>query len=404
MYSKRLLLAIILSFGSPALGFDTYPKRTWTDATGKFKVEASCVKVHGKYVKLQTETGKEIDVLVDRLCDKDKVFLEICQTIEDDKDEFRILDYHFQRMAIDPQEVKEVLSKQVRRDSKSPYLAFGLGLCAIAIDGNYEEAEKHFSVAAGRILTLRRAMPGAYPETLIAALNNRAVCQLKQLEADTAVKTLLESKDSDGKTPFLTFHNASLLLEVGLAGGKSKIKLSEGSKRKLADMLAAEPPIPPIANVPNRYLFSFAINGPMDYEMAVRHVDGNSSKEPKSADATTRSSNQADSDGEIRPNQVAQNRSVPPAASRLSGDLIASRLFADLNCMDCSGKGVVRCPAGCNRGVTKAKTLKQVGYNPQTGPVMLETLVDTECKNCSGKGGFDCPSCVNGILPIASTR
>lgn len=51
---------------------DGQPMRTWTDATGTFKVEAAFLKSDGTNVDLKTADGREISVPISRLSASDQ--------------------------------------------------------------------------------------------------------------------------------------------------------------------------------------------------------------------------------------------------------------------------------------------------------------------------------------------
>lgn len=57
--------------------------RTWTDATGNFKVEARFVRRHGDKVTLKTGAGREITLPIVKLSDDDRNLLD---TVVDEAD------------------------------------------------------------------------------------------------------------------------------------------------------------------------------------------------------------------------------------------------------------------------------------------------------------------------------
>ncbi len=78
------------------------------------------------------------------------------------------------------------------------------------------------------------------------------------------------------------------------------------------------------------------------------------------------------------------------------------RLYPDLVCMRCSGKGYVDCPnRRCHKGGVSHKVTRQVGTDPIHGTPILRsnTEIDT-CEVCRGKGGEVCPDCDKGRLTL----
>jgi len=51
-------------------------KRTWTDSTGKFKVESQLLNVVDNSARLRKTNGKEITLSVDRLSPEDQSFIQ----------------------------------------------------------------------------------------------------------------------------------------------------------------------------------------------------------------------------------------------------------------------------------------------------------------------------------------
>lgn len=57
-------------------GYDQEQTRSWSDATGKFSVDAKLVEVTDEFVRLKTAKGKEIKVPVEKLSDSAKEYLD----------------------------------------------------------------------------------------------------------------------------------------------------------------------------------------------------------------------------------------------------------------------------------------------------------------------------------------
>ncbi len=61
---------------APSAAPKEYPARTWTDSTGKFKLEASFVSREGDNIQLKKSDGKTIQLAVDKLSKEDVAYLE----------------------------------------------------------------------------------------------------------------------------------------------------------------------------------------------------------------------------------------------------------------------------------------------------------------------------------------
>jgi len=66
---------ILVVLGLPSEGVSAEPVRTWTDASGRFKIEAKYVSFRDGTVKLQRTNGQTIEVPLDRLCEDDRRYV-----------------------------------------------------------------------------------------------------------------------------------------------------------------------------------------------------------------------------------------------------------------------------------------------------------------------------------------
>ena len=83
-------------------------------------------------------------------------------------------------------------------------------------------------------------------------------------------------------------------------------------------------------------------------------------------------------------------------------NLRESRLYPDLQCMRCSGKGYVDCKnRRCNKGAISRQEVQQTGVDPLFGtPKFQPRIVYDKCEVCRGKGGEICPDCDKGKLSL----
>ena len=78
------------------------------------------------------------------------------------------------------------------------------------------------------------------------------------------------------------------------------------------------------------------------------------------------------------------------------------RLYPDLQCMRCSGKGYLDCPnRRCRDGSVSRQEVQKAGVDPLFGtPRYQPRIVYDKCQVCRGKGGAVCPDCDRGRLSL----
>ena len=57
--------------------------RTWTDSTGKYKIEAWYVRRTAKQVYLKTDAGRELNMPIEKLSDEDRALLPEMESSEE---------------------------------------------------------------------------------------------------------------------------------------------------------------------------------------------------------------------------------------------------------------------------------------------------------------------------------
>lgn|GEM_PF-2176470 len=71
---RAIFIALLIGLFLPAICC-AGTGRTWVDKSGNFRVEAELIKVDGDHVVLKTTAGREIRVPIDKLSQKDQLFL-----------------------------------------------------------------------------------------------------------------------------------------------------------------------------------------------------------------------------------------------------------------------------------------------------------------------------------------
>jgi S1-C subfamily serine protease len=119
------------------------------------------------------------------------------------------------------------------------------------------EAKQIADETIRRLRLVQKEFPDSQKQTLMSALNNRAVIAIRELKADEAVRYLMDAAAQFEDVPFVVYHNSTLLLEVS-SEPKTILDLDRRSRSELVQLLARKKPESPGAAIPQRYLYSLA--------------------------------------------------------------------------------------------------------------------------------------------------
>lgn len=252
-----IVLGLLFAIAYPAYG-QTIQKE-WRDATGKFSIQAELDKLSAESITLRASDGRSIVISRAKLSEADKAFLIGLDVLAESDQQHELLLPHIDRLYTSPGAVLEIFSllhKQYRRGSVA-----GLYLsCARAVVGGkagLAEAKQIADETIRRLRLVQKEFPDSQKQTLMSALNNRAVIAIRELKADEAVRYLMDAAAQFEDVPFVVYHNSTLLLEVSSIP-KTILDLDRRSRSELVQLLARKKPESPGAAIPPRYLYSLA--------------------------------------------------------------------------------------------------------------------------------------------------
>lgn len=261
-----IVLGLLFAIAYPAYG-QTIQKE-WRDATGKFSIQAELDKLSAESITLRASDGRSIVIPRAKLSEADRAFLIGLDILAESDQQHELLLPHIDRLYTSPGAVLEIFSllhKQYRRGSVA-----GLYLsCARAVVGGkagLAEAKQIADETISRLRLVQKEFPDSQKQTLMSALNNRAVIAIRELKADEAVRYLMDAAAQFEDVPFVVYHNSTLLLEVSSIP-KTILDLDRRSRSELVHLLARKKPESPGAAIPQRYLYSLA-HDPFNYPTA----------------------------------------------------------------------------------------------------------------------------------------
>jgi SLA1 homology domain 1, SHD1 len=370
MIHKSHYLVLFVTFFSllPFLSDDLNSQRTWNDQSGKHSFEATLLEVTETHAKLKASDGKEISVPVARLSNSDQKLVEAVRHCEISHGHVGALNQLEQKLVDKTSDaVKEIDELQKKSGG-----GFAAGLYSSTFkacmggEAQLDQARRQLDDTIKRIRIVREAFPEMHKKTLASALNNRAIISVRDNKPTGAVSNLQDASELFDETPRVLYHNIKMLSQVASKSGQSF--LGKGDQKRLAT-LVARPHEGDSQSLPSRYMYT------------LEHDPFLSLLAP----------------GKNSANQTSTNVSLQSLG--LIGSLWQNRILPELTCLQCNGKGFLRCP-GCSRGVVTEKVQVFAGRNQKGEDLYTTKFKTTECPRCNGKGGFDCRSCVDGRLTL----
>ena len=252
-----IVLGLLFTLAYPAYGQTN--QRVWRDVTGKFSIQAKLDRLSPESITLSASDGRSIVISRAKLSEADRAFLVGLDVLAESDQQRELMLPHVDRLYTSPAAVLEIFSllhKQYRRGSVA-----GLYLsCAHAAVGGkvgLAEAKQIADETISRLRLVQKEFPDSQKQTMMSALNNRAVIAIRERKADEAVRYLIDAAEQFEDVPFVVYHNSTLLLEVSSIP-KTILDLDRSSRSKLVQLLARKKPESPGAAIPQRYLYSLA--------------------------------------------------------------------------------------------------------------------------------------------------
>jgi S1-C subfamily serine protease len=252
-----IVFGLLFAIAYPAFG-QTIQKE-WRDVTGKFSVQAKLDKLSAESITLRTNDGRSIDISRAQLCEADRAFLVGLDVLAESDQQLELILPHLDRLYTSPAAVLEILSSLHEQYRRGSVAGLYLSCVRAAVGGKdgLAEAKKIADETISRLRRVQKEFPDSQKQTMMSALNNRAVIAIRERKADEAVRYLIDAAAQFEDVPFVVYHNSTLLLEVS-AMPQTILGLDRRSRSELVELLARKKPESPGAAIPQRYLYSLA--------------------------------------------------------------------------------------------------------------------------------------------------
>lgn len=291
LYAVTAWLVFTVIFTSPTSAQNLSQRRTWTDISGRHKVDAEMVDLNETAVKLNT--GQRVVVLQrNKLSKTDREYLEACDVLRQSADQARRVASQVQTDNLRNASLMAALEAIGKSSPEGLVADFYLGALKPVQTRKEVEIKESIRInqrAISAIKKVQRHFPGVHSRTLASVYNNQAVVAARNGSAEGFANFLkLSGEATPGTLSFATHHNASLLLSTEIDLG--------GAGRTLATVVGLGDPEPG-PKVQSRLLYTFA-HDPFDFQME---------------SSSTESSNDSDGDS-----METSNNTVPISLEELN--------------------------------------------------------------------------------------
>ncbi len=248
MCGIRILASLLLALGLFSCGtvisaqFDDRhlpPKeQTWTTSSG-VTFNAVVVDIRADNVTLKrTEDGRETVVPLENLIDTDEAILRVAYFGRQDQRQLEQVSSLIGQIESDSEKALELMSQGHLSILESPYSGLWASVCMNVGKNSVTEASSVLRQVVARIKRQREFDSSRHPMTLTSALNNLAICMLKEYKSDAAAGLLVRALGTMPTPTQAVLHNARQLVQLG-GSDTSPLKLNSSTRGKLQNLLSA---------------------------------------------------------------------------------------------------------------------------------------------------------------------
>lgn len=359
------LATVVVALCNPALSES--PLRQWRDASGKFEITGSLLKVEDSEVTLLVEEKGEIQVPIKKLCDRDRDYVAGITMLEQDALQYALVMNHLSKLRTAPASSISILETIHDGSPEAPYAASMLGIAYAAGRADYRQAGTYLRMASRSIKARQGILGEDYHKlTELAVNNNLSVVNLKLSSAGKAFKLMKSNFElTTGDINLCTFHNAKLLLDA-VENKTSPVSFPSSSRKQLSKLLATNTVAEASFQLPQKMVYFLQWSPPMPKSLFESILSG---KEEQKL-----------------PNEFE------------SAALESNQLHPDIWCFYCRGTAIFKCPNSlCIKGKIEKRRPFLARVDPNTG----EQFYGTEryyvmCPTCGGSDKVKCPTCIDG--------
>ena len=237
MITRALSLIVMLLLCVPAIAQST-TKQKVQQAEGRIKLGGMSVKrtTTPKLLVLE-KNGEEVKKNWEDLSQSEIQALS-AEFDRCDLEQFQLVQPHLAQLVANPQATIDILKSLHARFYESPYAGLWTAVAMSAGTNKYEDASRVLQQVKNWIEVQRIVNPKAHRQTLASALNNLAVCNIKDGNGSSAANHLANALNiNEASTPVLAHNIRQLLAMPDIA----TMSLTKPSRTKLTEALTNVP-------------------------------------------------------------------------------------------------------------------------------------------------------------------
>jgi hypothetical protein len=230
-----MLCLLVLSSNCSAQAIDDV--RVWSDASGRFSVEAKFSRVDESFVWITRADGEGVKVARGLLSKDDQEFLTAAEIVAETQKQYNLLQSHLVNLSSDLRSVAEISSDLLNDYPAGVNAGIFLGV-ANALSGDsrdFTRAKRVFTANAKSLKTVYKQFPEPSRVSYASTLNNLAVLAIRGGSSAGGARMFAEAAEISERVPFVVYHNSTILLGSGLDLGSARSDLTSAISKGAAD-------------------------------------------------------------------------------------------------------------------------------------------------------------------------
>ncbi len=313
---RGFAIGCVLLAVSSVGGQELHEKRTWSNSTGRFSVDAKFDSFGDGVVHLVSDDNEKKSVPVAKLCEGDQQYLRSVLTLVRSREQMQRLQASLTPHSFQQKSIVEIVHATRKEIPHGIYARFYLG-CLMPLHSrevaDVRMAKRYNAEVIDAVVAIQKYWPELHRQTLTSAYNNQAVVAARD-GSPNGLANFLELAATSYK-PLINvaaFHNASLLLG-------SQLKL-DGQRAKLATVVGAGSP-PASGRMANQLMYnlkhdSFELNASVPAASDPTESKKSASVPPPTADLANLVLLGSGSGFLVAPNLAITNRHVAEDGKR----------------------------------------------------------------------------------------
>ncbi|MEM9368309.1 MAG: hypothetical protein AAGD07_20130, partial [Planctomycetota bacterium] len=269
----QAVACLFFAFMGPLSSVSIAQTKVWT-YKGQFSTTATLVSFDEKNVSLELADGSIRTLLRKFFSEEDENYLLSEQYKQSDCEQWQIIESQVAKLSSGAGGVAQATLAFHNEYKHSPYAGVLCGTATLLSSNEFDKAAVILNECVRRIDEQRRVRPGIHKQTRATALNNLAVCMIKQHKGSPAAAKFVQAAEEMTPISMAIAHNGLSLTQV-VDNKFALLKLDARNRTKLSVMLAGVPD-----SLPPGYFYATKMQRPERPDVAARSAVQGSSVRP----------------------------------------------------------------------------------------------------------------------------